>query len=94
MRERKVELLWKKGVVRRYYVQGGYEIQIGRYRKADAFDKKMGNKFAWHGKWYVDWFGRKTKLFNTQKAANEYFKKLTKRLLKKSESRTRKKLTR
>lgn len=56
----------------RYYYHGT-TIQISKYRKADAFDKHMGNKYKWHGKWYVDNFStHKVKLFNTKSQAISY----------------------
>jgi len=45
---------WRKNETTRYYGIGGRQIQVGHYREADDFDKTVGNKADWHGKWYVD----------------------------------------
>ena len=75
-------LLWKKGNARRYYVEGtGIEVQIGKYRGPDSFDKHMGTKSSWHNKWYVEALNHgKAKLFSSQVQANNYLKKLMNRL--------------
>lgn len=68
--------LWQKGNTVRYYVPvktGGKEIQIGKYRGQDDFDKAMKIKAKWHNKWYVDNMTSSPKLFNTQKEAKKYF---------------------
>jgi hypothetical protein len=56
----------------RYYHHGGKTIQISRYREADDFDKHMGNRYKWHGKWYVDFMDGRERLFKTKQAAMDY----------------------
>lgn len=69
---KKYVLQWEKGNTKRYYINGtGYEIQIGKYRGLDSFDKHMKTKPTWHGKWYVDDM-HNVKLFKTQKEAQKY----------------------
>jgi hypothetical protein len=70
---KKFQLEWRKGNTERWYVNGtGVEIQIGKYRDMDDFDKYMNHKPTWQGKWYVDVFNYNTKLFNTKKEAEKY----------------------
>lgn len=67
---------WRKGHTVRYYSSRFGEIQVGRYRGQDKFDRDMKQKYKWHGKWYVDMFRTgKIKLFNTQKQAMTHVKK-------------------
>lgn len=67
---------WKKGETVRYWgSKAHHELQVGKYRDADEFDKHMGNKYYWHGKWYVDLFdNKKHKLFTTKSAALRFAK--------------------
>ena len=78
-KERTLEVLWRKGNTTRYWLRkkDGYgdEIQLGKYRGLDSFDKAMKLKPTWHGKWYVDILNKKVKLFNTNTQAKSYFKK-------------------
>ena len=70
---KKYILQWKKGYTKRYYINGtGYEVQIGKYRELDGYDKYMNTKPTWHRKWYVDDMHTKVKLFRTQKEAQKY----------------------
>jgi len=70
---KKYVLQWKKGNASRYYINGtGYEIQIGKYREHDDFEKYMKIKPTWQGKWYVDDMHGNEQLFDTQKEAQKY----------------------
>jgi hypothetical protein len=82
--ERKYKLLWNKGNTSRYLINNkdGFftEVQLGKYRQLNKQDKALGVKSSWHGKYYVDVFGKDTKLFNTKEAQRKYFKQLVERL--------------
>ncbi|MDP2684925.1 MAG: hypothetical protein Q8P20_07880 [bacterium] len=68
---------WKKGNTIRYWgSKAHHEMQVGKYRDADDFDKTMGDKYKWHGKWYVDFMSnnRKTRLFKTKSQAMNFAK--------------------
>jgi hypothetical protein len=63
---------------RRFYRTGGVTLQLGKYRGQDEFDKYMKQKYAWHGKYYVNIWGSgkdKEKLFATKKEAEEFAKR-------------------
>jgi len=80
---KKYVLQWKKGITRRYYIIGtGFEIQIGKYRGPDGFDKEVGNKPIWHNKWYVDDMQSKPKLFRTKVEAEKYLVALRNKIFK------------
>lgn len=52
---------------------GASNLQISQYREADDFDKAMGNKYKWHGKWYVNtWYPEQEKLFDSKQQAIKY----------------------
>jgi len=71
------KVLWKKGNTTRYLLNrkdnSVDEVQIGKYRELSKMDKVLKVKGTWHGKWYIDVFGRKVRLFNTSKQAKTYF---------------------
>lgn len=74
--EKEKEYTFSKWGFERYGGGKRFEImQIGRYRDADWFDEALKNKEKWHGKWYVDVFDKKVKLFKTKKDAMAYAKK-------------------
>ena len=77
---KKFSLVWSKGFAKRYYVTGtGIEVQIGKYRDLDKFDKYLKTKPSWHGKWYVDVLnhrGGSPKLFSSESQAKIYLKKV------------------
>ena len=55
-------------------------MQISKYREADGFEKKMGYKYDWHGKWYVNvWSPEEIKLFKTKSQALKYAKQYMKK---------------
>ena len=74
------KLEWTKGYAKRYYVNGtGRSVQIGKYRQRDKFERDLNIKPTWQGKWYVEVINYGSpKLFNTQKQATSYLKKLLK----------------
>jgi len=82
--KKKYNLIFRKGNTARYYINGtGIEVQIGKYRGQDKFDKEMNHKYNWHNKWYVDVFNNKgVKLFNSEKAAKVYLKKIINKIYK------------
>lgn len=50
-------------------------LQISKYRKADDYDKSVGDRHKWHGKWYVNvWHPEKTYLFDTKTKAITFAK--------------------
>ena len=78
---KKYELEWSIKGTKRYYINGtGYEVQIGKYRGADDFEKATKKKLPWHNKWYVDDFHTKAKLFNTHQEAEKYLTQLRNRI--------------
>lgn len=78
---------WEKGSgdnygirYHKYHKKGQDNLQLSKFRKADDFDKSMGHKYKWHGKWYVNlWHPETEKLFKTKaqalKFAKDYMKK-------------------
>ena len=57
---------------------GANRIQIGKYRDLDDFDIAMKQQRTWHGKYYASslWGQQREKLFDTEKEAKQYGKKL------------------
>ena len=85
-------IVWKMGNKILYHIDGtGKQVLIGKYRGADKFEKHMKTKFNWHNKWYVDVFGSKVRLFNTQKQAQVYLNTTIKRIHKTKQLMKRKK---
>lgn len=76
---------WKKstkfGEVIRYHSSKSFKnLQIGKYRDADEFDKATNTKLKWHGKWYVNtWEPERIKLFKTKIQAKRYAKSYMRR---------------
>lgn len=70
------DLEWSKDNAKRYYKsrkRGATNLQLGKYRGADDFDKAMGNKYKWHGKWYVNvWYPEREWLFNSKAEAVKF----------------------
>lgn len=85
---RKYRILWKKGNTTRYYIEGtGIEVQVGKYRELDSYEKSIKLKPTWQGKWYVDVFGGQQYLFNTEKQARTKFKQVVNNIHKNKQLR-------
>jgi len=71
---------WKKAdkigeTVRYWGSKAHHELQVGKYRGADDFDKSLGKKYEWHNKWYVDFMNnKKIKLFKSKQQALKFAK--------------------
>ena len=76
--KKKTELIFKKNGASRYYVNGtGIEIQIGKYRDADDFEKNFIKRIpVWAGKYYVEaiQYSKYDKLFVAKRDAEKYLR--------------------